>query len=166
MENNKQNYFCPIKINESLKNRNSITFDVPGEPFAKQRPRAAKKGRYITIYTPPETKLYEKKVKESYQKIYKDKQLKGDLSVYIEGIFPVPKSISNKKREKILKEQIPHIKKPDCDNMAKVCLDALNGLAYPDDAQINILNISKRYGRTPRVEIAIIENTELDKNEE
>ena len=156
-------YFCPIVFNESLKNKRSINFDVPGEPFAKQRPRAARKGSFITIYTPRETKLYEEKVKKCYEKIYKGVQLNGDLSVYIEGVFPVPKNVSKKVREKMLSGEIPHIKKPDCDNMAKVCLDALNGVAYPDDAIINQLHVSKRYGKTARVDITIIENKEKDK---
>ena len=36
-------------------------------------------------------------------------------------------------------------------------LDALNGIAYDDDAQINILNISKRYGEKPMLRITIKE---------
>ena len=36
-----------VHFDESLKNRRSIYFDVPGDPFAKQRPRASRKGRLI-----------------------------------------------------------------------------------------------------------------------
>jgi Holliday junction resolvase RusA-like endonuclease len=43
--------------------------------------------------------------------------------------------------------------------MAKICLDALNGVAYTDHAIINRLNISKRYGEEPKVKILIYENT-------
>ena len=154
----------PIIFNEALKNRRNAYFDVPGEPFAKQRPRAARKGRYVTIYTPIETRLYEQKVREAYNEIYGNTEpLKGDISVYIEGVFSIPSSVSKKKREKMLEENAPHIKKPDCDNMAKICLDALNGIAYPDDAQINLLHITKRYGKTPRINITIIENQEIER---
>ena len=157
MDENKE-YFCPLVFNESLKNRKSVNFSVLGEPFAKQRPRAARKGSFITIYTPRETKLYEDKVLKAYNQIYKGVQLLGDLTVNIEGVFSVPKSVSKKVREQMLNGEIPHIKKPDCDNMGKVCLDALNGVAYPDDAIINQLHISKRYGKTARVDITIYEN--------
>lgn len=153
----------PITFNESLINNDFVYFNIYGEPFAKQRPRATKKGRYITIYTPRETKLYENKVKTAYNKIYSSKQLKGDLTVEIEGIFSVPKSIPNKKAKQMLNGEIPHIKKPDCDNMAKVCLDALNGVAYMDDAQINTLNIYKHYGEEPMIKITIYKNKKENK---
>ena len=49
--------------------------------------------------------------------------------------------------------QILPTKKPDADNIAKVICDALNGVAYGDDAQICKLCVSKRYqaveGSTP-----------------
>ena len=45
--------------------------------------------------------------------------------------------------------------------MGKICLDALNGVAYNDDATISKLIISKRYGEDPKVRITIIENTNI-----
>lgn len=153
----------PISFDNSLINHKFTYIEVPGEPFAKQRPRAAKKGRFITIYTPQETKRYESKVIKSYYDRYdKNCKLDGDLTVNIEGIFSVPKSVSSKKAKKMIKGEIAHTKKPDCDNMAKVCLDGLNGVAYHDDAQINKLNISKRYGEDAMVRITIIENKEIN----
>lgn len=156
--NDNQNPESPIIFNEDLKDRDFIYFDVYGEPFAKQRPRATKKGRFITVYTPRETKLYEEKVRKAFNRIWKDKQLDGDLSVNVEGIFSVPKSVSSKQKQLMLSGDIPHNKKPDCDNMAKVCLDALNGVAYPDDAQISKLFVSKCFGDTAKVRITIYKN--------
>jgi Holliday junction resolvase RusA-like endonuclease len=57
--------------------------------------------------------------------------------------------------------EYPHTKKPDCDNMAKICLDALNGVAYHDDAQITNLIISKHYGENAKVKVTIKENNML-----
>lgn len=147
-----------ISFDDSIKGRKSTYVNVPGDPFAKQRPRAARKGRYITIYTPRETKLYEEKVRKEYNKFFGDTKLQGSLTVDIEGIFSIPKTISKKMIAKILNGEVPHTKKPDCDNMGKIALDALNGIAYDDDAQINILNISKRYGEKPMLRITIKEN--------
>ena len=155
---NERRVCCPVEFNKALIGKEFMYFDVEGEPFAKQRPRATRKGRFITVYTPRETKLYEQKVLTQYNRYYRGIKLQGDLSVEVEGVFPVPKSISNKKREEILSGNVPHIKKPDCDNMAKVCLDALNGVAYDDDAQINRLIISKKYGEDAKVRITITEN--------
>ncbi|WP_423739225.1 RusA family crossover junction endodeoxyribonuclease [Clostridium sporogenes] len=47
--------------------------------------------------------------------------------------------------------------KPDVDNIAKVILDSLNGLAYKDDKQIVTCGISKWYGEDPRVEVILEE---------
>ena len=50
-----------------------------------------------------------------------------------------------------------HIKRPDCDNIAKVILDSLNGYAYPDDSAVQ-LRIEKRYTTAaPRVEVVLRE---------
>lgn len=156
------NIIIPISFDPSLINHNFIMIDVPGDPFAKQRPRAAKKGRYLTIYTPRETKQYEEKVRKVYNARYNGyPQLEGALSANIEGYFSIPNSVSKKKRESMLNGEEPHTKKPDCDNMGKICLDALNGVAYPDDAAINRLNISKEYAETAKVRITIIENKRI-----
>lgn len=152
----------PVSFDQDLIGKKSINFSVPGEPFAKQRPRAARKGSFITIYTPRETKNYEKKVEIEYNKIYRGQQLPGPLTVKVEGIFSVPSSASKKKQLEMLEGNIPHIKKPDCDNMAKVCLDALNGIAYSDDSIIDNLIISKKYGEKPMVRITIYQNKEGD----
>jgi Holliday junction resolvase RusA-like endonuclease len=150
----------PISFNSDLIGKKFISFNVYGEPFAKQRPRAAKKGRYITVYTPKETKLYEAKVRSAYYDIYPNNSdiFNSSLTINIEGIFSIPKSTNKKNREAMLSGNIHHTKKPDCDNMAKVCLDALNEVAYRDDALIDRLNISKRYGKDAMVRITIIEN--------
>lgn len=143
---------------ESIGGKESIYFDVYGTPFAKQRPRASRIGGFIRVYTPKETKNYEEKVLKAYRKMYGTKQMDGALTVEVEGFFEPSKSIAKKQQELMLQNKIPHTKKPDCDNMAKVCLDALNGVAYHDDAEITNLNISKKFAETAKVRITIIKN--------
>ena len=48
-------------------------------------------------------------------------------------------------------------KKPDWDNIGKVVCDALNGIAYRDDAQIVDSMVRKFYGEVPRVVVIIRE---------
>ena len=148
----------PVIFKENLINKKSLYFDVEGEPFAKQRPRAHKIGNFVSVYTPNETKKYEEKVRKFYKKIYGDFLLEGDLTVEVDGYFSIPKSATKTQKQLMLENKIPHTKKPDCDNMAKVCLDALNGVAYPDDAAITNLNVSKQYSQTAKVRITIIKN--------
>ncbi len=40
-------------------------------------------------------------------------------------------------------ESEPDVYKPDCDNIAKLVLDALNGVAWADDTQVNMLSVQK-----------------------
>jgi Holliday junction resolvase RusA-like endonuclease len=39
----------------------------------------------------------------------------------------------------------PKLSRPDIDNLAKLGLDALNGIAYIDDGQVYWLNVHKFY---------------------
>ena len=46
-------------------------------------------------------------------------------------------------------------RKPDTDNIAKICLDALNGVAYDDDSQVTVLLVLKKWSERERVEIVL-----------
>ena len=58
---------------------------------------------------------------------------------------------------------ISPIKKPDMDNIAKIILDSLNGLAYLDDKQVTKLVIWKKYGDIPKVEVNINKLTDEER---
>ena len=47
------------------------------------------------------------------------------------------------------------VRKPDADNIAKIILDALNGTAYHDDAQIVQLSVRKQYAEKNSVEVIL-----------
>lgn len=82
----------------------------------------------------------------SYLKKYKNQEtIIGPTKINIIAIFPIPKSYSKKQREYILKENNYHTKKSDIDNICKIILDALNGLAYNDDTQILKIIAEKKY---------------------
>ena len=51
-------------------------------------------------------------------------------------------------------EMLP-AKQPDIDNIMKIVLDALNGVAYHDDSQICKVNFMKMYSENPRLKILI-----------
>ena len=147
---------CPIIFIDQNETKDIIC-TIPGKPFAKQRPRASRRGRFTTVYTPKQTVDYENLVKYSYYEQNGDIMLDGALQAEINGVFPVPMSASKKQAEKMLNGDIHHTKKPDCDNMAKIVLDALNGIAYHDDSQIVDLRITKEYGENPHVSIKLRE---------
>lgn len=134
-----------------------VKFIVPGEPKGKARPRVTRKG--IT-YTPQDTVNYETWVKECYVIARLENNyelLKSDLSVSLVVYYPLLKSMSKKVCVQALDGTIRPSKKPDCDNIAKIILDALNGVAYIDDKQVVNLTIAKWYAEEPRVEVIIEE---------
>lgn len=133
-----------------------IKFTVPGKPVGKQRPRFSRTCTGVRTYTPRKTQEYENLVRISYRAVSKEK-LKGAISATIYGYFEPPKSISKKQREQMLKGDISYIKKIDSDNLAKSILDALNGVAYDDDAQVCLLIVQKLYAETARVEVVLEE---------
>lgn len=56
-----------------------------------------------------------------------------------------PKSFSKKKVQAIADGLVQHTVKPDLDNLTKALLDALNNIAWHDDAQIVDLQVCKGY---------------------
>ena len=132
----------------------SIKIIVDGKPRGKDRPRFARKGKYICTYNSKQTQEYQSKVKikaiEQCNSII-DKNYSGKLKVLIKAFFKPNKSIS-KKQYKLLIGQ-PYLKKPDIDNIAKIILDSLNNVAYKDDNQVYDLKVYKYYDEKERVEI-------------
>lgn len=98
------------------------------------------------MYTPTATQKFEQKVKNAFLEKYKLKELSDKpIKAVIIAEFEPPKSISKKKRLELIEEVIDYTKKPDIDNISKIILDALNGIAYKDDNQISKLEVIKRY---------------------
>lgn len=102
-----------------------MIFKVIGNPQGKQRPRFNLKTK--TIYTPKDTVVYENNVRQAYiaaggEMISKTKP----IGIAIEARFI--RARTNKKSAPTLK--------PDADNIAKIVMDALNGVAYKDDSQV------------------------------
>ena len=135
-----------------------MKFTVLGIPVAKGRPKFAKRGNFVTSYTPQDTVNYENLVRLSYQQSCNElRVLQGEVSMKIDSFFPIPKSTSKKKHQLMAIGAIQHTKKPDADNVAKAICDALNKIAYVDDSQIVSLEVNKYYSDVPRAEITITE---------
>lgn len=125
-----------------------VIFTVPGKPQGKARARTVcdpRTGR-VHSYTPEKTAAYEALIRQ-YYKINRGIHFGGAvmLRVEIAAIYEIPKSYSKKKVEEIRRDDKRPTVKPDCDNIIKAVLDALNGVAYDDDAQVVAVSCSKRY---------------------
>lgn len=137
-----------------------MKFEIIGKPVAKARPRVGKYG----TYTPEKTVNYESLVNYTFTQQFPNfKPYDGEIKAKITAIFEIPKNYSKKKREMLLPiEGIEHsgagyTKRPDVDNISKIILDSLNGLAYKDDSQVTCLLVFKKYGEQAKVVVEIEE---------
>jgi Holliday junction resolvase RusA-like endonuclease len=134
---------------------NVLSFVVPGQPVAKQRPRFARRGNKVVTYSGKRTVAYESLVRLAFTSAYPDHvPLEGALWVEAIAYFMPPKSFRPPVDAAGDAVSVPHAKRPDADNIAKM-LDALNGVAWRDDSQIACLSIDKFYSTTPRLEVSI-----------
>jgi Holliday junction resolvase RusA-like endonuclease len=136
-----------------------VKFEVLGVPVGKGRPRFSTQGGFVRAITPEKTANYETLVRLSYQQKYSSCIFEKNVPLLadITALFPIPKSASKKLQAKMLSGAVRPTKKPDCDNIIKAVLDALNGVAYYDDSQVVKICIRKRYDTNPRTIIEIIE---------
>ena len=134
-----------------------INFTVSGCPVGKQRPKFSTVNGHAMAYTPAKTANYETLVQLSYQQQCGGKTYEKDvpLAIDIMAHFPIPKSVSKKKADMMRSGKIRPTKKPDTDNVLKAICDALNGIAYYDDAQIVEVTMWKFYSDEPKAEITI-----------
>lgn len=131
-------------------------FEVEGKPVGKGRPRFKRMGNFVHAYTPEKTAEYEKLVRIRFQNAggvitYKP------VRVEIVAFFEPPKSARKRDKAEMLANRILPEKKPDVDNIAKIILDALNGIAYKDDSQVVDLSVKKCFAAEARVYVHIEE---------
>ena len=131
------------------------SFFIAGEVQAKQRPKF--NGRFA--YTPKETVSYENLVKLQYQAQCGNYRYPDDVPLIVAIFVHIepPQSASNIKKTRMLNQAEYPLKKPDVDNVAKIILDALNGIAYRDDKQVVTLLVKKSYAGESGVGVTISE---------
>jgi Holliday junction resolvase RusA-like endonuclease len=124
-----------------------IEIRVPGNPQALKRHRTFRRGKFTGTYDPSSAAKQDflAKVMEHCP----DEPLAGPLRVELDFVFLRPKShYRTGKYADQLKDNAPemHTSRPDCDNLAKFVLDALNGMYWTDDSVISFMTVKKRYG--------------------
>ena len=131
-------------------------FEIEGKPVGKGRPRFKRMKNFVQTYTPEKTSEYEKLVRIRFQNaggIITEKPVRVEIAAF----FAPPKSVRKKQRQEMLANLILPTKKPDCDNIAKIVLDALNQIAYKDDSQVVELSVRKQYASEAKVSVHIEE---------
>lgn len=115
-----------------------------GHPRGQGRPRFNRMGG---AYKSSEDRAYEQALQMAYWAEHAGKRpMEGPLVLRVKAIFPVPKSRPKQEQEWMRKGKIKPTCRPDIDNIIKAVLDALNGVAFPDDKAVTWLIGEKVYG--------------------
>lgn len=118
---------------------------VVGKPVAKGRPRARSRGGKVTLYTPDTTLKGEAWVRQCWMDQVGQVLLAGPLEVRLMIHNPIPKSWNLKQQALAHADEVRPVTKPDLDNVGKLALDALNGIAWFDDSQVVRMVTDKRF---------------------
>lgn len=135
---------------------NAIIFTIPGVPVAKGRPKFARRGNFVTTYTPEKTASYENLVKVKAEEAMLGKSLFEDaVWVGIALYVTPPASWPQKKQRQALDGEIFPTSKPDIDNVLKGILDAMNDIVWNDDKQVCDVHVIKRYSMTACASVSV-----------
>lgn len=142
---------------------NSVTFTVPGTPIAKGRAKFARRGAFVTAYTPEHTAKYENLVKlAAAAAMAGTAPFTRPLSLLLQVYMPIPASWSKKRRDLAERGIIGATNKPDLSNILKALEDGMNGIVFTDDKLIVSGTFSKQYSSVPRVEVRVQEYLERE----
>jgi Holliday junction resolvase RusA-like endonuclease len=101
-------------------------FTVEGEPVSKARARFTKQGYKTQAYTPQKTLQAEQVIGWKFRAAARGHRLDPDAAYGVMGLF----FCGTRQRR-------------DVDNMLKLILDSLNGIAWPDDSQVTEVSAKK-----------------------
>lgn len=132
-------------------------FEIEGKPVGKGRPRFWN-GHAVT---PQATRDYEKRVALAYKECNLPLFETEPLEVEIIAKYPIPKQTRKADRELMMERKIIPTKKPDIDNIAKIILDGLNGVAYTDDNQVCRLSVRKEYTNSNGSVLVAVRNIDI-----
>lgn len=136
-----------------------VAFSIPGPPKGKGRPRAvpgidAAGELFVRMVTPADTREAEEAVRRAFRKAHPDhRPFTSPVLLRFTAVFQTPRYFNRALREAAARGSLYAIKKPDKDNIEKLIVDALNGIAFVDDQQVMGGGI-KRYGSPERIDVS------------
>ena len=144
----------------------SIKFTITGTPQPKKTHRTRSvfsKGRAISInYAHPDNRRAERYILSQILNELPPEPLKGPIIMNVVYYMPVLKSFPKWKKAFTECHDLPHIVKPDTDNLNKMLGDAFTKAGvYTDDAVVYQFNAKKIYSSMPRTEVKLIKLKEI-----
>ena len=136
-----------------------VIFQVEGTPVPKGRPRFARRGKFVSTYSPKTTVDYESKVSDAAKlAMGSQKPLEGPIVACIYITLPIPASYSKKRLNACLSGEERPTKRSDIDNFCKAIFDGMNGIVFEDDSQVVSLHARKVWGMVGLVEVMVQEH--------
>lgn len=137
-----------------------LEFTVHTVPVPQPRHRAGFAGGKPKMFLPSGAKIHDFKsdLKKIVREQYDGPVLSGPIRLSCLFLMPRPKDMVWKKRPM---QRVPHVKKPDADNLLKGLKDALKGILWRDDSQVWVVHVVKEYhagDESPRVSIKVMED--------
>lgn len=154
---------------------------VEGEPRGKGRPRFAKRGNFVSVYTDAETEAYEALIQaqvlqstgrqalldeamrirrrtfiEAFVDVGGRPHFTGPVRIEMEIAHKIRDSWTNKKKAGARDGFIAPTIKVDFDNCAKVFCDAFNKCMWVDDTQVIKAEVIKTWADEPYVMVRVI----------
>lgn len=129
-----------------------FSMSVEIKALSKERPRAGKGGHF---FTPKRTKEYERAVKEAALVFATDAPVDFPVRIVVDIVHSIPKSWPLW-RANLAQQNLISPNRGDLDNKVKAISDALNGIVFIDDVQINHIDASMKYGVRERVNVEVL----------
>lgn len=121
---------------------------IPIQPKPKQSVRFSRTGSF----QPREIRNYVDALRWYIRSQHRQPPTDQPLSIGITYYFQAAKSM---KKADIARLPLPHVKRPDLDNLTKPVLDAMAGIVFIDDSQVCELFLAKKTDEKARIEIII-----------
>jgi len=129
-----------------------VSFSVPGDPVPQPRPRVSTAGGFARAYVPKTHAVHGYRAAIAAAARAAGVTNAGEpLNVVIDAVFSRPKSHLRKSG---VRADAPRLPRPDVDNIAKACLDALQDV-IGDDTSVARLVVEKSYGTEGRTTVRI-----------
>jgi len=126
-----------------MKPMTPATFTVPGNPVPQPRPRVSTRGGHGRAYVPAKHPVHQFRARVAHAAQAAGlTETSSPVAVTIEATFGRPRSHYRKAG---VKPSAPVLPRPDCDNLAKSVLDALQEV-MGDDTKVSRLTVIKAWG--------------------
>ena len=125
---------------------------IPGVPVPQARMKHSNRGGFVKTYDP---KAKEKTQIRNVLKAMGPFELYDYPRVSFMFEFPIPKALSKKEHIRYCSSRVKHDKKPDVDNLIKLYLDCLDGIALEGDQKVSLGPCVKVYSTEPQTVVWI-----------